>query len=83
MEIDGLSINSISYYNNERKVKTELRMTVDDIAFHYGVQVGEGGLTMGNGSSIVGNLYSDGSVSGSGTITGDLIVATGMSVDVN
>lgn len=38
---------------------------------------------MGNNSSIIGNLYSDGSVSGSGTITGDLIVATGMSLDTN
>jgi len=81
---DLTTIESLSsYYNNERKVKTELRMTVDDIAFHYGVQVGKGGLTMGNGSSIVGNLYSDGSASGSGTITGDLIVATGMSLDAN
>ena len=72
-----------SYYNNERKVKTELILTVDDVSFHYGVQVGEGGLTMGNISSIIGNLYSDGSVSGTGTITGDLIVATGMSLDGN
>ncbi|NOQ68334.1 DUF4082 domain-containing protein [Patescibacteria group bacterium] len=72
-----------SYYNNERKVKTELSLTVDNISFHYGVQVGEGGLIMGNNSSIIGNLYSDGSVSGSGTITGDLIVATGMSLDTN
>lgn len=72
-----------SYYNNERKVKTELTLTVDDISFYYGVQVGEGGLIMNNGSSIIGNLYSDGSASGSGTITGDLIVATGMSLDAN
>ncbi|MCK4891244.1 MAG: hypothetical protein KAS78_01115, partial [Candidatus Pacebacteria bacterium] len=72
-----------SYYNNERKVKNELNLTVDNISFHYGVQVGEGGLTMGNNSSIIGNLYSDGSVSGDGTITGDLVVATGMSLDAN
>jgi len=72
-----------SYYNNERKVKTELTLTADDISFYYGVQVGEGGLTMGNNSSIIGNLYSDGSVAGAGTITGDLIVATGMSLDAN
>jgi hypothetical protein len=72
-----------SYFNNERKVKTELALTIDDISFYYGVQVGEGGLTMGNGSFIIGNLYSDGSVSGGGTIAGDLIVATGMSLDAN
>lgn len=72
-----------SYRGNERKVQTELVITTDDISFHYGVQVGTGGLVMGNNSSIIGNLYSDGSVSGGGTITGDLIVATGMDLDAN
>jgi len=72
-----------SYRNNERKIKTSIFVNKDDISFYYGVQVGEGGLTMGNNSSIIGNLYSDGSVSGAGTITGDLIVATGMSLDAN
>ncbi len=82
----GNNINiqsSSSYFNSKRKLKIPLRITVDDISFHYGVQVGEGGLTMGNNSSIIGNLYSDGPVSGAGTITGDLIVATGMSLDSN
>ncbi len=81
---DTTTIESLSSYNNnERKVKTELTLNSDDISFYYGVQVGEGGLTMSNNSSVIGNLYSDGSVSGSGTITGDLIVATGMSLDAN
>ena len=82
----GSDINiqsSSSYFNSKRKLEIPLRITVDDISFHYGVQVGEGGLTMGNVSSIIGNLYSDGPVSGAGTITGDLIVATGMSLDSN
>ncbi|MCK5413041.1 MAG: hypothetical protein KAI57_01560 [Candidatus Pacebacteria bacterium] len=78
------SIKSVaSYKNNERQVMAEMTITTSDISFHYGVQVGEGGLTMLNGSKIVGNLYSDGSVVGSGTITGDLVVATGMSLDAN
>ncbi len=78
------TIESISsYHNNKRKVKTELIITTSDISFNYGVQIGEGGLTMDNGSFINGNLYSDGSVTGSGTITEDLIVATGMSLDGN
>ena len=71
------------HLNNKRKLEIMLHITVDDISFHYGVQVGEGGLTMGNNSSIIGNLYSDGSVSGAGTLTGDLIVAAGMSLDTN
>ena len=78
------TIDSIaSYKNNKREVQAEVTITADEISFYYGVQVGEGGLTMGNTSSIIGNLYSDGSVSGGGTITGDLIVATGMNMDVN
>ncbi|MHB8660897.1 MAG: autotransporter outer membrane beta-barrel domain-containing protein [Minisyncoccota bacterium] len=47
------------------------------VSFHYGVQVGAGGVTMNNGSEIIGNLFSDGNVSGSGTITGDATVASG------
>lgn len=52
------------------------------ISFRYGVQVGAGGVTMDNGSKIEGNLFSNGSVSGSGTsssgiITGDATVASG------
>ena len=74
-----------SHFGNERKVKSELTMTVDGIGFHYGVQVGEGGLTMANVSAINGNLYSDGNVVGtsnaSSVINGDVFVATGMSLD--
>jgi type II secretory pathway pseudopilin PulG len=81
---DDISVQSFSsYFNNERKLEILIHETSDDISFYYGVQVGEGGLTMDNGSSINGSLYSDGSVSGSGTIIGDLIVATGMSLDGN
>lgn len=70
------------YSNNQRKVRTSLTITQDDIAFHYGVQVGRGGLTMGNNSEIEGNIYSDGPISGGGSgskIDGDAFVATGMS----
>lgn len=79
------TIDSVSnHLNNIRKLRTLLTITTTGVAFHYGVQVGEGGLTMGNGSIITGNLYSDGTVKG-GTndskITGDVFVATGMSLD--
>lgn len=49
------------------------------VSFRYGVQVGQGGVTMGNGSTITGNLFSNGSISGSGTITGDATVSAGVS----
>jgi len=81
---DDINIQTSSVYlNSKRKLETSLHITTDDISFHYGVQVGEGGLVMGNNSSIIGNLYSDGCVSGSGEITGDLIVAAGMSLDAS
>ncbi len=47
------------------------------VSFNYGAQVGAGGLVMNNGSKITGNIYSDGSISGSGIITGDATVASG------
>ncbi len=45
------------------------------IAFNYGVQLGNGGLSMGPGSTIVGNVYANGSVTGRGTITGTVVAA--------
>ena len=83
---DATTVESLSsHFNNQRKVKTEIVMTADGIGFHYGVQVGEGGLTMANNTDINGNLYSDGNVVGSSKtlskINGDVFVATGMSLD--
>ena len=49
------------------------------VSFRYGVQVGQGGVVMNNGSTITGNIFSDGSISGSGTISGDATVAVGVS----
>jgi hypothetical protein len=69
------TIDSLSTYSNDvRKLRTLLTITTTDISFHYGVQVGEGG------------LYSDGSVQGgvnNSKITGDVYVATGMALDAN
>lgn len=54
------------------------------VSFRFGVQVGEGGVTMDNGSQINGNLYTNGSVEGTGAsesgapyVTGDVTVAGG------
>ena len=83
---DITTVESLSsYYSNERKVKTELSLTVDNISFHYGVQVGRGGLSIANNSTINGNLYSVGDVLGtsntSSIIDGDVSVSTGMNLD--
>jgi Tfp pilus assembly protein PilX len=56
----------------------QLILTTDTGAsFQYGVQVGEGGVTMQNSSSIVGNVYSNGNIQGqnSAQIIGDAFVA--------
>lgn len=50
------------------------------VAFHYGVQVGQGGLEMDNGSYIAGDVYSNGSIIGQSIlaeIRGTAIVAGG------
>ena len=38
-------------------------------SFNYGVQTGEGGLVLENSSSVTGNVYSNGSVSGAGGVS--------------
>ena len=73
-----------------RKVETDLLLGVG-IAFHYGVQVGQGGLEMSNSSKIIGNVYSDGNIIGtnSARIQGTAIasgptgVIDGMDIDDN
>lgn len=64
---------------NPRATKTVTALASIDtttIAFHYGVQVGAGGLDMNNNAQINGNIYSDGPITGSGVITGDAISAS-------
>lgn len=67
------SVNPVSQVT----VKMNVSLDLSNVAFNFGVQIGEGGLTMGNNSAINGNVYSNGSISGSGLITGDVTVASG------
>ncbi len=46
-------------------------------AFFYGMQVGAGGVTFNNSSSVTGNLYSNGPISGSGNIIRGNVVSAG------
>ncbi len=44
------------------------------VAFHYGIQSGKGGFVLQNSSSVIGNIFSSGSVVGAGnTVYGDVI----------
>ncbi|MFH1423362.1 MAG: hypothetical protein ABIG29_00155 [Candidatus Nealsonbacteria bacterium] len=58
-----------------RKIQVVYSISSDKISFHYGSQVGEGGMIMGNGSKVLGNVFSNGSVTGGGTVTNSIIVA--------
>lgn len=60
-----------------RNLQVKVNVSTDFVSFYYGVQVGEGGLTMSNGSKVIGNIYSNGPVSGASNalITGDAWVA--------
>ncbi len=70
-----------------REIEVDLNATAhsNKVSFNYGVQVGYGGVVMLNNSTIDGNVYSNGSISGGVTksvITGSAFAATGIgSVD--
>ncbi len=55
--------------SNERKIDTIVTTGVG-VSFSYGVQTGKGGFSMANNSGIIGSVYSNGPITGSGYITG-------------
>src|SRR3989344_9137760 len=71
-----------------RKVEVNLILGTS-IAFHYGVQVGQGGLEMSNSSQIIGNAYSNGNIIGTNSariqgaaiVSGPTGVIDGMDID--
>lgn len=62
-----------------RVIRATATINSAQVAFNFGVQVGEGGLTMYNGTTINGNVFSNGNISGSNgaRITGSATVAAG------
>lgn len=66
-----------------RKSKVKLKND-NGVSFHYGVQVGEGGIVMENSSQVIGNVFSNGPIAGqnSNLVKGDVISA-GLSGSVN
>lgn len=61
-ERDIVSLGNVT--SSERKVKLSLKTGGVGVSFHYGVQVGQGGLEMSNSSKIIGNVYSSGNIIG-------------------
>jgi len=58
-----------------RKVQAVNALSGDNVQFFFGAQVGDVGLTMNNGSQVLGNIFSNGDITGSGTITGDVSIS--------
>ena len=60
-----------------RKVEAIYKASFVQAIFLYGTQAGEGGIKLGQNSTIIGNIYSNGSLEGSNgvLITGDAVVA--------
>lgn len=72
------------YIPNKTNPKIKRTITIQGtkgvgIAFNYGLQIGQGGISMGNGATLNGSIYSNGNISGGNNtlITGDVFVAGG------
>ena len=67
-----------------RKVKTVVSTTETGAGFYYGAQVGEGGISMGENSQIIGSIMANGTIQGdlANIITGDVIVSSSITEDV-
>ena len=75
-------ITSISDWDGRvRKVETRLNAGVG-VSFNYGVQVGNGGFALSNNAGVVGNVYSNGSITGGNGsyITGSAYAANSLSL---
>jgi hypothetical protein len=77
-------VQSTGYVPNKTSPKVKRTVTIQvskgaGISFVYGLLTGNGGITMGNGSSINGSVYSNGNLTGGNneTVTGDVYVAGG------
>lgn len=67
---------------SQPRVKRTIKITTSrgvGVAFNYGLQVGEGGLELGNGNRVTGSVYSNGNIIAGNynTVTGDIWVAGG------
>ena len=64
--------------NRIRVLRIRRSQASDDVQFFYGVQVGSGGLSMGNNAVVNGNVFSNGAIQGDNgaAITGDAIAAS-------
>ncbi len=75
------TITSVGTLGNiTRTIQVVIDLNVTESDFIYGIQVGDGGLTMANLARVNGSVYSDGDIIGGNNgsrITGDAFVAVG------
>lgn len=73
----GKLIVSIAEKNDNYRKTQAKAVFGTGVAFHYGVQVGQGGFNMSNNAGVTGNVYSNGNITGSNGsfITGTAIAA--------
>lgn len=69
-------IGSAAWLSVTRKAEAILTVAAGS-SFNYGLQAGNGGITLANNSDIVGNVYSNGPVTGAGSaeVAGDIVSA--------
>lgn len=72
---DTFTLTAVANTNGAiRKTETEIQLGTG-VGFNFGLQSGTGGITLSNNSSVQGNVYSNGVVTGQGnaTVYGDAI----------
>ncbi|MBI4128548.1 MAG: hypothetical protein HY460_00730 [Parcubacteria group bacterium] len=67
-------------HGRARRIEIRAKKSTQLVQFFYGVQVGDGGLSMGNNAVINGNIFSNGNILGSNgaIIQGSAVVAGGI-----
>lgn len=74
---DKREVVSIGDKNKVIRINRALLVQGDGVSFNYGVQAGDGGIHMQNSSSVQGNIYSNGPITGqnSNITYGDIVSA--------
>ena len=71
------TIDTLADLRDEFRHKTASLFKGDEAEFNYGVQAGNGGFVMENSSKVLGNVYSNGVVTGSGNLIQGSVISAG------
>ncbi|MEK7644810.1 MAG: hypothetical protein AAB391_00600 [Patescibacteria group bacterium] len=75
----GKQVTSTGDRDSYIKKVSSMVTTGMGVSFNYGVQAGEGGIELQNSSSILGNVYSNGPVTGSAAVNNSNAASPGLS----